>query len=76
MDYEVIVTRTQLRIAQAHKERDGQDDLNVGYRMGLLHALNILKNAIADEEATARRNEDVSEEPVRWPGGFDEPDYS
>jgi len=59
MDYEVIVTRAKLRIAQAHKEREGQDDLNAGYRMGLLHALNILQNVIADEEATARRAEDV-----------------
>ena len=61
MDYKVIVTRSQLRIVQAHKERTGQGQLDAGYRMGLLHALNIIGNAVADEEAAERiRDEDVS----------------
>lgn len=50
----IAITRIQLRLTDAHRERTGADDLNVGYRTGLMHALNITSNVRNDMEAAER----------------------
>lgn len=42
-DRHVLAIRVQLRLEEAHREREGSEDLWIGQRNGLLQAMNILR---------------------------------
>ena len=54
MDAETLKTRVQLRLSEHHRKREGDSDMDIGYRLGILTALNIVSQVSDDLEAEAR----------------------
>lgn len=60
MDASTLKTRIQLRLQDAHREESGDDDLKIGHRIGLLHAMNIVSQVANDLETEDRLGEEVA----------------
>ena len=60
MTTEELITRSQLRILEAHRERSGQSDMDAGYRLGLLHALNLILKLADDHASDLQRQAELA----------------